>query len=52
MTHPCEEECTRGGHAGQPPQDSFTGDDSHVSIVQPFSIYNTIIRTTAGHLIE
>lgn len=54
MTQLCRLENTRENqeYGGQPLIDWLTGDNTRVSSVKPFLIYNAINRTTARHFIE
>ena len=55
MSHLCLLEATDGGddqYEGQPLIDWLTGSNTRVSSVRPFSIYNSINRTTARYFIE
>lgn len=54
MLHLCLQEGTEGDqeYGGQPLIDWLTGNNTRVSNVRPFLIYNTINRTTARHFLE
>ena len=55
MTHLCQEEGTARDqiyYGGKPIIDWLTGSNTRVSSVRPFSIYNTINRTTARFFLE
>ena len=54
MAHLCIQEDTREDqeYGGQPIIDWLTGNNTRVSSVRPFLIYNAINRTTARHFIE
>ena len=55
MFHLCSLEGTSGDHifyGGQPIIDWLTGSNTRVTSVRPFSIYNTVNRTTAKYFLE